>query len=289
MDCLLDYIGIKPGAATVAQVVYGYSSVDPFVNESTTPAIVNSGSVIIPHHSDISVQFPAAAADKFLVFAVPDSESIKTGWSSTESNSGNIPGVVFRDSFVVGQTRYYVSRDAAGVSFDYTLPFKLIAPPSEEETGGTGEPESGLYIVSLPGISLESLAKTSDSDQLNIQNLWKDTQTEAGVRFKIDFISELQKCFKINKACDYEELICENKAILVNAWRYLLGNQLMIFRLHTNRLNRYTTIDLKDAAELADYYQVTYEKALSQAVQLIDASSCELCCGGNPEYVIMMP
>lgn len=159
-----------------------------------------------------------------------------------------------------------------------------------QNCGGVYEQsESGLYINSLPGISLESIDKIADSEQITYRGVWDDVQTEAGVRFKIDFISEITKCYKINPGCDYEVMICNNKEIMVNAWRYLLGNQLMLFRLHTTRLNRFTTIDKDGAVELRDFYQVEYEKALSQAVQLIDVSSCCMECGNNPETVYFLP
>lgn len=149
--------------------------------------------------------------------------------------------------------------------------------------------ESGLFINSLPGISLESIDKIADSEQVTYAGVWADVQTEAAARFYIDVVTEISKCYSVNPYCDYEEIICSNKLKLSVAWKYLLGNQLMIFRLYTTRLNRFTTIDLKQAQELRDHYQIEYEKALSQAVQIIDVSSCELCCGGNPETVSWFP
>lgn len=151
------------------------------------------------------------------------------------------------------------------------------------------ESESGLYINSLPGISLESIDKIADAEQVTYKGVWADIQTEAMVRLKIDFITELTKCYKISKDCDYEAMACENKEILVNAWRYLLGNQAMIFRLHTTRLNRFTTIDKDSAEELKNHYQVEYENALTQAVKLIDVSSCCMECSPNPETVYFLP
>lgn len=151
-------------------------------------------------------------------------------------------------------------------------------------------PESNVWINTLPGISLESIDKTANSEQITYLGVWSDAQKEAAVRFKIDFISEIQRCYKLSRDCDYEEMICENKEVLVNAWRYLLGNQLMLFRLYTTRLNRFTTVDLPDAEKLRDFYQVEYEKALRQAAQLVDISTCtDICCSGNPETVYWLP
>lgn len=153
-----------------------------------------------------------------------------------------------------------------------------------------GTPESGLYINSLPGISIEVMDKIAESEQITYKGVWNDAQTEAYQRFYLDLIAELNKCFQLNVYCDYTEIICNNKEKLANAWRYLLGNQLMIFRIYSPRLNRFTTVDIEQARELRDYYQVEYEKQLKIAAQLVDVSTCEcMQCGGNPEYVTWLP
>lgn len=156
---------------------------------------------------------------------------------------------------------------------------------------GCGEeaPASNQYINTLPGISLESLDKIADSEQITYKGVWEDVQAEASTRFYTDFIEELNKCYALQPYCDYEQMICDNKARLINAWKYLLGNQIMVFRLYTPRLNRFTTVDIEDAAKLMDYYQVEYEKSLKQAMKLIDTSSCCMPCSGNPEYVTWLP
>lgn len=170
------------------------------------------------------------------------------------------------------------------------MPACLIDYIGFQACGGVYQsPLSGLYINSLPGISLESIDKIADSEQITYVGVWNDAQKEASARFKIDFIIEVTKCYKITRTCDYEDFICENLELLANAWRYLLGNQLMIFRLYSTRLNRFTTIDLDQAKELRDFYQVEYEKALSQAVKLIDFSTCCMQCTGNPEVVYWIP
>jgi hypothetical protein len=149
---------------------------------------------------------------------------------------------------------------------------------------------SGQFIESLPGISIESMVKTADSDQVTYKNLWRDVQIEAANRFYIDVVNELTKCYQLQPYCDYESLICENRPKLITAWKYLLGNQLMLFRLYTTRLNRFTTVDANKAAELRDFYQVEYEKALALAAKIMNVASCEcMVCGGNPETVTWLP
>lgn len=155
---------------------------------------------------------------------------------------------------------------------------------------GTETSGSGQFINTLPGVSLESVDKIADSEQITYAGVWNDVQIEAGNRFYIDVINELTKCYQLQPYCDYEEIICNNKSKLITAWKYLLGNQLMQFRLYTTRINRFTTVDLKQAAELSSYYQVEYEKALSLAAKIMDVSSCEcMDCGGNPQTVTWLP
>lgn len=155
---------------------------------------------------------------------------------------------------------------------------------------GQSAPESGLYINTLPGITLESIEKIAEPEQVTYVGVWRDAQLQAATRFKIDFIAALNKCYTINKNCDYEEIVCDNREHLAVAWQYLLGNQLMIFRLYSTRLNRFTTVDAKQAEELKDFYQVEYEKALQQAINFIDVSGCCYTqCSNNPERTVWLP
>jgi hypothetical protein len=152
------------------------------------------------------------------------------------------------------------------------------------------EPPSGMYINTLPGISLESVDKIANTEQVTYRQVWIDAQNEAAIRFKVDFIAELNKCFTISRKCDYEDMICDNIEYLTVAWRYLLGNQLMLYAITSKRLNRFTTIDKKQAEELAAHYQVEYERALAQAVKIVDISGCcEQECTNNPTHVWQLP
>lgn len=151
------------------------------------------------------------------------------------------------------------------------------------------QPGSGIYLNSLPGISIQGIDAIADSEQITYLGVWADVQSSAVAQFRIDVIAEMNKCFKLNRDCDYTTMICDNRDILVQAWKFLLGVHLMIFRLHTDRINRYTTVDKKQAAELRDYYQVEYEKALKQGVSLMDTTECCLECAGNPETIYCLP
>lgn len=157
------------------------------------------------------------------------------------------------------------------------------------ERGVYNVPASGIYLNSLPGINIESIDKIADSEQITYLGVWDDVQTSAVAQFRLEVISEMTKCYKINKDCDYDVLICENIDELTLAWKYLLGVWLMIFRLTSDRVTRYTTVDKEQARELKDFYQIEYEKALKQGVQLMNTDSCCLECGGNPDVVVWLP
>ncbi len=106
-------------------VTYGYASVDPYISNSSPPSIGSSAVTTIAHNADISISFPAAAVDKFIVFKVPATEPVKVTWFSTSLNNGSIPDAAFRAPFTIAGFTYYVTRDAAGLAFDYTVPIQL--------------------------------------------------------------------------------------------------------------------------------------------------------------------
>lgn len=150
-------------------------------------------------------------------------------------------------------------------------------------------PASGTYISSLPGLNLESIDKVATQEQINYTGVWDDVQINALPDFKVDVMAEIRKCYELNCDCDYDALICENLEVLTQAWKYKLGVWVLQFRINSNRLNRFTTVDVAQAKELLTHYQVEFEKSLSQSVLCMDISSCELCCGGNPQTVTWLP
>lgn len=150
-------------------------------------------------------------------------------------------------------------------------------------------PASGIYLNAMPGLSIESIDKIADAEQVSYLGVWSDVQNAGIPDFRSDVIAEIMKCYKINCECDYDELICDNIEILTQSLKYKLAIWLLIFRINTSRVNRFTTIDLTQAKELKDFYQLEYEKIIKQEVLCMDVSACQLCCGGNPETVVWLP
>lgn len=152
------------------------------------------------------------------------------------------------------------------------------------------EPPSGLYLSSLPGLTVEAIDHIADSEQVTYLGVYADVQKLAMLKFASSIKSEIGKCYKLNKECDYDAMICENVEVFYEAWMYLLGVHVMIYRINSPRLN-WVTNSVEQAQELKDHYQVEYEAALKAAVQLMDVSACELCCGsgGSISYEWRLP
>jgi hypothetical protein len=144
---------------------------------------------------------------------------------------------------------------------------------------GTTEPGSGLYINSLPGITMGMIDGIADSEQITYIGVWKDVEKRGLLKFRTAFMAALNKCYQINERATVACFACENKDLLATSLWYLLGRELMDERIYSDRINRYTTIDRDEAIELRDHYQVTFEDELKSAIQGIDVEHS--CCIQN--------
>lgn len=91
--------------------------------------------------------------------------------------------------------------------------------------------------------------------------------------------------------CSFEGLICSNLNTFDSAYWNLLGLELMIERIYTDRMNRYTTIGKDEAKELRDYYQVEFDKYLQLAIDGIDLDQYDCCleCNEPVQYRTSAP
>lgn len=84
-----------------------------------------------------------------------------------------------------------------------------------------------------------------------------------------------------NLTCNYLPLLCSNKTPWSNPLLYLLGAELMNERLHSDRLNRYTTLDLAKARELREEFDARYRQELLTAIDAIALTAGDGCVGCN--------
>lgn len=136
-------------------------------------------------------------------------------------------------------------------------------------------PGSGLYINSLPGVTLEMVDKIADSEQITYKGVWAEVEQRGILRFRTALMAKLNECYQINERTTVECIACENKDLLATSLWFLLGAELMIERIYSNRINRYTTIDKEQAEELRDHFTVEYEKELALAVQGINVEESD--------------
>ncbi len=164
-----------------------------------------------------------------------------------------------------------------------------LAPPGET----LSDVFSGLYINQLPGVSLKSIEKLADEEQQNYLGVWADIQRRALLKFGIAFKARIFAGHSLNDKTVLNCLACSNKELFSVALWYLLGTELMIERTSTDRLNRYTTIDLQKAEKLkADFY-TEYQTAFDDAVNSIDVAGsdcipddeCLPCNGSHIDFV----
>jgi hypothetical protein len=133
--------------------------------------------------------------------------------------------------------------------------------------------ESHLYVVTLPGISLYNLAKIADkteqasNHQPNVQIVFDECEQRAIHTFVSAFTAAMNECYHLSDIDIIECLLCANKRKLGVALWYYIGHEVMIERLSTDRLNRFTTLDLKKAKELRDLFIDRAEYELSMAVK----------------------
>lgn len=96
----------------------------------------------------------------------------------------------------------------------------------------------------------------------------------------------LTGCF--NVTCSFNSLVCRNKNIFSDAWMKLLGAELMVERIYSERINKYTTAGKKEAQELMDFFNVEFEDSLKDTVsgiQLDPNDCCFICESGGVQQV----
>ena len=139
----------------------------------------------------------------------------------------------------------------------------------------TVTPESGLYINSLPGITLEKVDSIADHEQKTYLGVWADVKQRAIMRFRTQLMAGLNNCYQINERSTVECIACEYSDLLASSLWYLIGIELMTEVIYSNRISRYTTIERDEAKELRDHYQVTFEEELRAALQGIDVKNSD--------------
>lgn len=86
---------------------------------------------------------------------------------------------------------------------------------------------------------------------------------------------------KISLTCTYEPIICANKDLFSGPYLYLLGSEIMIERIYTDRLNEFTTVRADEAKELNDYFLSEYDQGLKNVIDGISIEFSDCCISCN--------
>jgi len=138
--------------------------------------------------------------------------------------------------------------------------------------------DSGLYVVDLPGISLSNIEKIADrksGEDVDPSVVFEQCERRALLSFRNAFIASMCDCWSID--LDIAEcLLCEYKSRLATALWWFVGYEILVERVSSDRLNRYTTMDRKKASELSAVFLERAETELKNLVRGLDPnkSSC---------------
>jgi hypothetical protein len=81
----------------------------------------------------------------------------------------------------------------------------------------------------------------------------------------------------ISIKCMYETIVCDNKSLFATALWYLEGAETMAERMFTDRLNRYTTVDLEKAKALRSEFEYRFSEELASVLAGIDLNTYDCC------------
>lgn len=88
----------------------------------------------------------------------------------------------------------------------------------------------------------------------------------------------------ISMECKYDGLVCANKDLFASALWYMLGEEMMIERIYSDTINKYTTVGKGDAKELRDYYKLQVDAEL-ELVTDIDLNRSDCCLECNDQVL----
>lgn len=147
---------------------------------------------------------------------------------------------------------------------------------------------SGLYINKDLPISLEEINSLADGEQLTFIKVWDEVQIR-GIR---KFISRVrggyQELFNVCHLAD--DWFCENRMKLALPLLYCLGAELMIEKLFSTRINRFTrSFDKARGQEMREEFEAEFSKYLRDALGAIGHEEEKVEGGQIYSYVTVLP
>ena len=82
---------------------------------------------------------------------------------------------------------------------------------------------------------------------------------------------------EINNFCSMEKFVCTRLHALKNVFWHFIGRELMLERVLTNNINRYTTLTKEKADELLGYYNQQLEEVTKSALKHVRINDDKIC------------
>jgi hypothetical protein len=127
---------------------------------------------------------------------------------------------------------------------------------------------SGLFINKDLPISLNEIDKLADNEQESFLGVWDEVQN-SGIK---KFVNRVKAGYKeLFNVCFLEDdWFCDNKQKLALALLYYLGVELMITKIYSTRINRFTmSFDSNRAKAMREDFQAEFYIQLKDALELI--------------------
>jgi hypothetical protein len=100
--------------------------------------------------------------------------------------------------------------------------------------------------------------------------LWDGTNLVEGMNF-------YGMSGQISTGCAFDSILCNKRAAFKLVLWYLLGIELMNERIFSERLNRFTTIDMKKAEKMQEYFQEQFDKNMAACFDGIELTTWDGC------------
>jgi hypothetical protein len=115
------------------------------------------------------------------------------------------------------------------------------------------------------------IQKIQEKEKDSTETLWDTIQHRALLKFGDRYRAAMDNKYEFwchgNEGCGTDKIACDNKELFASAWINCLCSELMIERMFSTRMTRFTTIDAPEAEELKGYYDAEFEKSLNSAVK----------------------
>lgn len=146
---------------------YGYRSADPFGDEENL--IPQFSTEFEDGAAELPLNFTKQSYAQYLFVIVPADQPIFTKWENSQFNFGDIPDQLWRESYIIGNSRYYVTRTIQYITSEIpniTLLFKNVIPDQFYFTDVVDAVTSSEYVsnpIEVEGITEPILMSISGS------------------------------------------------------------------------------------------------------------------------------